>query len=62
MHALEDRVDRFLRRADPVGVFNPEQELPAMVTGEQPIEQRRARSTVVQKTSGGGGETRDDGL
>ena len=38
-HPVEDRVDRLLGRARLVGVLDPQQELAAVVAGEQPVEQ-----------------------
>jgi hypothetical protein len=43
-HPVEDRVDRVLGRARLVGILDAQQELAAVVAGEQPVEQRRARA------------------
>ena len=49
---VEDRVDRTLGRALPVGVLDAQQVAAAMVPGEQPVEQRRPRAADVQITGG----------
>ena len=48
-HPVEDRVDRLLGRAGLVGVLDAQQEFAAVVAGEQPVEQRRARAADVQE-------------
>ena len=50
--AVEDRVDRRLGGALPVGVLDPQQIAAAMVPGEQPIEQRGPGAADVQITRG----------
>ena len=59
-HPVEDRVDRLLGRARLVGVLDPQQELAAVVAGEQPVEQRRARAADVQEAGRRGREAGDD--
>ena len=59
-HAVEDRVDRFVRRARLVGVLDPQQELAAVVAGEQPVEQRRARAADMQEAGGRGRKAGDN--
>ena len=49
--SVEDRLDRGLRGALPVGVLDAQQIAAAMVTGEQPVEQRGSRTPDVQITS-----------
>ena len=60
-HPVEDRVDRLRRRARLVGIFDAQQELAAVVAGEEPVEQRRARAADVQEAGRRGGEAGDDG-
>jgi hypothetical protein len=43
-----------------VGVFDPQQELPTEVTGEEPVEDRRASGTDMKRSSRAGGETHTD--
>src|SRR6218665_3349143 len=59
-HAVEDRLYRGLGRSCAVGVFDTQQELPAHMFGEQPVEQRRAAAANVQVAGGGRGEAGDD--
>ena len=58
--AVEDRLDRGLGRALAVGVLDAQQHLAAVLLGEKPVEQRRARPADVQEAGGRRGETRDD--
>ena len=44
----EDRVDRGLSRARPVGILDPQQEFAAMMTRKQPVKQRGARAAQVE--------------
>ena len=46
---VQDRIDRRLGRAGAIGILDPQQEATAVATGEQKIEQRRARGPDVQK-------------
>ena len=50
VHPVEDRVDRFLGRAGPVGVLDPQQELAAVAAGEQPVEQGGARAADMKES------------
>ena len=47
-------------RAGLVGILDAQQELAAVVAGEQPVEQRRARPADMQESGRGGGKTGDD--
>src|SRR6266516_3662384 len=49
-------------RARLVGVFDPQQELAALVAGVQPVEERRAGASDVEITRGRGGEPNSDGV
>ena len=60
-HPVEDRVDRLVGRARLVGILDAQQELAAVVAGEQPVEQRRARAADVQEAGRGGREAGDHG-
>ena len=59
-HAIQNRGNRRFGGAGAIGVFNAQAEFAAMVAGEQPVEQRRARPADVQKTGGGRGKAGDD--
>src|SRR4051794_15948579 len=59
-HAVEDRRNRVIGRARPVGVLDPQQELAATVTGIEPVEQRSARATDMQISGRRGREAGDD--
>ena len=59
--AVEDRVDRALGGALPVGILDAQQHLPAGVAGVEPVKQGRAGPADVQVAGGRGGEARDDG-
>ena len=48
-------------RARAVGVLDAQQELAAVVAGEQPVEQRGARAADMQEAGRRGGEAGDDG-
>ena len=50
-HALQNALDHFRGGALEIGVFNAQDQGPAIVPGEQPVEQRRAGSAHVQITS-----------
>jgi len=58
VHRREDLVDRVLRRARHIGVFDAQHELAAMVARVSPREQRGAGGAEVQKA---GGRRRDAG-
>ena len=60
-HAVQDRLDRGLGRAFPVGILDPKQHFSAGVPGIKPVEERRASTSDMQETSGRGGEACDDG-
>ena len=59
-HAFEEFVDRLLRGAFQVGIFNPQQECPFAVTGGQPVEDCRPDVADVDLSGGGGGEARSE--
>jgi hypothetical protein len=59
-HPVEDRVNRGLGGADAVGVFDPQQEAAAMVAGEEPVEQGRARAAQMQEAGRRGREAGHD--
>ena len=58
---VEDALDRFERRALPVGILDPEDELPAVAPGVEPAEERGARASHVQEPGGARGESGTDG-
>ena len=60
-HSVEDRVDRFLRGARPVGVLDPQQELAAVVAGKEPVEQGSARTADMEVAGRRGRKAGDDG-
>ena len=60
-HAVEDRLDRRLRRARAIGILDAEQEAPAVVARVQPVEQRRTCPADVQESGRRRRETGDDG-
>ncbi len=59
--AVDDGVDGLLRRALAVGVLDAQQELPAAVARQQPVEQRGAGPTDMQEAGRRGGETGHEG-
>ena len=58
--ALDDRIDRILRRAGAVGVLDSQQEAPARRAGQEPVEERGPRAADVEISGGRGGESRYD--
>lgn len=54
---VEDRGDRFLGRAGAIGILDPQQELAAMMAGEQPVEQGGAGTADMEEACWRGGET-----
>jgi len=50
--AVEDRVDRLLRRALEIGVFDAKDESATVVASVRPGKQRRARAADVQEAGG----------
>ena len=54
--AIENVVGELLLAALPIGVFYAQQELATVVTGEQPVENRRAGRADVQAAGGAGGQ------
>ena len=58
---LEDGGHGGLRRAFPVRVLHPQQELSTRMTCIELVEQRGPRAPNVQEAGGGGGEAGDDG-
>ncbi len=59
--AVQDRRERRLDVPLLIGVVDPQQELPAVLPGEQPVEQRRAHAADVQVAGRTGGETGANG-
>ena len=51
-HPVQDRLDRRVSRPRTVGILDAQQEGAAVVTGIEPVEQRRARAADVQKPGG----------
>jgi len=49
-HPVEDGVDRLLGGTRLVGVFDPKQELAAVMAGEQPVEQRGSSAADVKES------------
>ena len=60
IESLDDHLGGGIGAALAVGVFHPQQELAAVVAGEQVVEQRRAGAADVQQASGGRRETGTD--
>jgi hypothetical protein len=60
VEAVEDRVDRGIRRAGAVGVLDTQKIGPAMVTGIEPVEQGCARAADMQETGGRRGKPGND--
>jgi hypothetical protein len=60
LQAVEDRVDRLLRRALEVGVFDPQDESAAVAPRVRPGEERRASAADVQRAGRTRGEARPD--
>src|SRR5690349_14685706 len=58
--AVEDRVDRLLRRARLVRILDPEEIFAAVVAGEQIVEQGGARPADMQIAGRGGGKAGHD--
>ena len=56
VEAVENRLQRLGDVALGVGVVDPQDELPAVLAGEQPVEQRRANAADVQITGRAGSE------
>ena len=59
--AVEDRLQGLLDVPLLVGVVDPQDELPAVLPGEEPIEKRGADSADVEVSGGAGGESGADG-
>jgi hypothetical protein len=62
LHAVENGLHGFRRRAGDIGVLDAQDEGAAMATGVGPGEQRGAGAADVQVTGGAGGETGADRL
>src|SRR5262245_9526354 len=60
--AIEDGVDRRLRRAFAIGVLDPQQHFSAAPAGIEPVEECSSRPTYVQEARGRRRKTRDDRL
>jgi len=52
-HAVEDRLDGRVGRSGTIGILDAEQELAAMMPGEEPVEERRACAADMQETRRG---------
>ena len=61
VQAVQDRRERFVDVSLRVGVVDPQNELPALPFGEQPIEQRRPHAADVQVAGRAGGEASANG-
>ena len=59
---VQDRGDGRLGRSLPIGVLDPEQHLAAALFGVQPVEQRGAGASDMEKAGGRGRKARDDGI
>ena len=57
---VQNRLQRRGHVALGIGVVNPQQELPFVPAGEQPVEQRRAHAADVEVSGGTGREARTD--
>ncbi len=57
--AAQNRIDRFLRGAFAIRIFDPQEELAARVPRVKPVEQGRARAPDVQIAGGRGRKTQD---
>ena len=57
LEPLEDPLYHRRGRALPIGVLDPENERPARVSGEEPVEERRARPAYVEVARGRGSKT-----
>ena len=53
---IENRLERLVDVASDVSVVDPQDELPAVLPGEKPVEQRRANPADMQVAGGTGGE------
>src|SRR5690606_15330994 len=60
VHAVENRVDRLPGGADLVGILDAQQELAAVVAGEQPVEQSGTSAADMEEAGGRGREAGDD--
>ncbi len=58
--AAQDRLQRLVDVALPVGVVDPQDEAAAVAAGVEPVEQRRAHAADVQETGGARREARAD--
>ena len=61
MQAVEDRLQRLVDVPLLVGVVDPQDELPAVLPGEEPIEQRGANAADVQVSGRTGSESGANG-
>src|SRR4029079_1560819 len=60
--SIDNGVYRRRCRPFPVGILDPQEHLAAMPSGVQPVEQGRAAATDMEKSSGRGRKTGNDGL
>ncbi len=56
LHAREDGLNRFIRRATLIGIFNAKDKHTLLLTRKEPIEQSRAHSSYVEKPRRTGGK------
>ena len=61
VQAVQNRRERFVDVPLRIGVVDPQNELPALPFGEQPIEQRRPHAADVQVAGRAGSEASADG-
>src|SRR5579883_3514850 len=59
--SVDDGLDRLGCGTLAIGILDAQQELPAVMLGEEPVEERRARSSDMKKAGGRGGEADDGG-
>ena len=59
-HAFDNGLDGFVRRSTLIRVFNAEDEDAFLLAGKEPIEQRRADASDVEKSSGARRESDTD--
>ena len=57
VEAVEDRLQRLFNVPLLIGVVDPQDELPSVLPGEEPIEQRSAYPANVQVSGGAGSES-----
>ena len=60
LQAVEDRVNRCIRRARAIRIFDAQEEFSAVMPCKQPVEQGRTRAADMQETRWRRGKTRDN--